>query len=230
MAAAGFSVQHGAGQTEVSIVSDNAKGLKVRTSSTVAPSTAPAQNSWHVSSKFRCSSSRVCKWQSSESSTSDMTEPEWDSSSSEFYEQESGGPLVSAPGPVTAHRPHQEPDHEQKEHNVKMSSVVVKGFSSEFYEQESGGPLVPPPGTITVPPVTDHRPPPQEEPDQEQKYKMSSVVVAKKENNADHQEEGEHIPPRPLVKKLIQVLAYPATAVLKGHRGRRSPTKAPAAA
>jgi hypothetical protein len=139
MAAAGFSVkQHDGGDSQtgqVSIVSDNAKGLKVRTSSSVTPST-PAQNVWLVSTstkKSSSSSSRVCTacWQPSESSfASDMTEPaEW-GSSSEFYEQESGSPR-SPTGtimvPVTADhrllRPQEEPD--QEEQNDKISSVVV---------------------------------------------------------------------------------------------------------
>jgi hypothetical protein len=156
MAAAGFSVKHGDSQTEVSVVSDNAKGLvKVRNSSTVVTPSTPAQN--------------LSPWQPSESFASE-TEPESDSSSSEF-----------------------------------------------FYEQESAdSPRPPAPGsTIVLQIVADEHPrPPQEEPDQEERNdKMSSVVVNDKENNAaGHQEEGEHIPPRPLlVKQLSQVLAYPVT-------------------
>jgi hypothetical protein len=151
MAAAGFSVKHGDSQTEVSVVSDNAKGLvKVRNSSTVVTPSTPAQNL---------------------SSFASETEPESDSS-----------------------------------------------YSSEFfYEQESAdSPRPPAPGsTIVLQIVADEHPrPPQEEPDQEERNdKMSSVVVNDKENNAaGHQEEGEHIPPRPLlVKQLSQVLAYPVT-------------------
>jgi hypothetical protein len=78
--------------------------------------------------------------------------------------------------------------------------------------------------------VTDHCSP-QQEPDQEQKVQnetISSAVV--NETNVDHQEQGEgpHTPPRPLVKKWIQILAFPAAVTAVGNG--LSPTKAPAAA
>jgi hypothetical protein len=154
MAAAGFSVKHGDSQTEVCIVSDNAKGLKVRTSST------PAQNIWLVSSKNESissiSTSRVCCtwWQPSKSFASDMTEPESDSSS-EFCEQESGSPRSPAGTimvPLTDHRPPQEvpADQEQKEQRnvTQMSSVVVLKKENNADHQKVGVHDVPRPPMV----------------------------------------------------------------------------------
>jgi hypothetical protein len=154
MAAAGFLVEHGDSQTMVSIVSDNAKGgLKVRTSSTVAPST-PVQNIWLVSSKPSTSTAnRVCKWQSSEDSfASDMTEPDSPSSLQESRGSPrsppvpSGTIMVQEVLPLTDHRPPpQEPDQERKEQNNKMPLVVVKEESNADHQEGAhitrGGPL-----------------------------------------------------------------------------------------
>lgn len=102
-------------------------------------------------------------------------------------------------------------------------------YSSEFYEQEETGiPRIPAGTNTTSVPVTDYHPsqelPAANQEQKDQNDEMSSSVVDKQENkNAPDHQEGEHIP-RPLLKKLIQVLAYPATAAGEGHP-RGSPTK-----